>query len=129
AAQAMFARPENRARADIHVCQLSFPAIFPDQFLLFQFPKAVGIESLLRRLFQRAGFIEQSAAFQRQVGVDSEGTDIDEPFRRASLKESIHEIACCERGVHEGTGKRLVYPGGEMKDDRDPFSRLPTILR
>ena len=44
-----------------------FAAVLFNQFLLFQFPETVGIESFLGRIFQRARLIDQVAAFQTQI--------------------------------------------------------------
>src|SRR5207249_4750687 len=64
AAQVFLARPEDISGADDHMRELISPAVLFDQFFLFEFSETVGIESFLRRVLQRTGFIQERAAFQ-----------------------------------------------------------------
>src|SRR5438128_9172005 len=92
---------EDVSRANNHIRQPIFTAIFLDQFLLLEFSEAVGIKSFLRRIFQRARLIEQGATFQGHVRIHSKGADIHKTLWLTPLEKTVHQIACSQSRVHE----------------------------
>jgi len=55
--------PENDSWAHDYIWQLSFLPVSLHHLLLLKLSKTIGIKSLLRRVFQRARFIQESTTF------------------------------------------------------------------
>ena len=117
ATQIPFARPKNGGGSQDHVRQPALVAIFPDQFLLFEFPETVSVIPFLRCIFQWAALIEQRATFQGQVRIDCKRTNVHETLGPPKFQKSFDQIAGGQSRIHKRASERFFNPGGEMIND------------
>src|SRR5438128_11715871 len=82
---------EDVSRANNHIRQPIFTAIFLDEFLLLEFSEAVCIKSFLGRIFQWTVLIQERAALQTQVRIHSKGADTHKTLWLAMLEKRIRQ--------------------------------------
>src|SRR5439155_16406994 len=103
--------------------------ILGDDLLLSDLCEAIGVTAERGIRLNRARFIQQSATRFLPVGVNREGTDVDEAAQQGVPQASFEKISCRDHRVHERVGKGL-FPsaGGQVKDNRHALSSNCAVL-